>query len=360
MTKRKNKGGKAVVYVLIALVFAGAVFISINFTKYYNRYKKNIKESSVLYLRTGSDYQTLLDSLAPKLKNMASFVKVANKEGLPGHVRPGRYVLKTTTTNIQLVRAIKHGYQDALTVTIAGTIRSKEKLAAVLGRKMEDDSLAFITEFNDSTVLASLGLNKDNFLTLFIPDSYEMYWTVTPAEFIAKMKAEYDKFWDASRVAKAQAMGLTKPEVSTLASIVCDESNYVPEYPNIASVYLNRYHKGDRLCADPTVKFALHDQTIKRILFRHLQVDSPYNTYKHTGLPPGPILIPSKAGIDGVLNAAKTNYMYFCANPKLNGTHLFAVTDVEHAANARKYQHVLDSLERAKRAAAAGAAGVAN
>ena len=355
MTRKKHKIGNGTMLVLIALFCVAVVFITLSLPEYYNKYRRNVKTEGVLYIRTGSNYSMLLDSLEPKLKNLGSFVKVANKEGLYGHIKPGRYVLKTTTTNIQLIRAIKHGYQDALTVTIAGTIRSKEKLAAILGRKMESDSLAFIKEFNDSTVLASLGLNKDNFLTLFIPDSYDMYWTVTPAEFIAKMKAEYDKFWTPERMAKAQDMGLTKPEVSVVASIVCDESNYVPEYPNIASVYLNRYHKGDRLCADPTVKFALHDQTIKRILFRHLQVDSPYNTYKHTGLPPGPILIPSKAGIDGVLNAAKTNYMYFCANPKLNGTHLFAVTDVEHAANARKYQHVLDSLERAKRAAAATA-----
>ena len=350
--KNKSKG-KAAVYFLIAVVFIAAGIISVNLPRYLNKYKRNIKEKCVLYVYQNTDYQVLLDSLAPKLRDMKSFAKVAQKEGLPQGIHPGRYVFDRSSTNIKIVRSIKYGYQDALTVTFAGNIRSLGKIASMLGAKLEADSADFMKEFSDSSVWASNGMNGFNFISIFIPDSYQVYWTVTPDEFVKRMKKEYDSFWEGDRSEKAEEIGFTPQEVSTLASIVCQESNYVPEYPKIAGVYINRLHKGWNLCADPTVKFALDDPSIKRILFRHLKVNSPYNTYKNPGLPPGPIVMPSKEAIDGVLDYEHSDNMYFCANSKLDGTHLFAVTGAQHNANARKYQKVLDSLWRAKRAAQA-------
>ena len=158
------------------------------------------------------------------------------------------------------------------------------------------------------------------------------------------MKKEYDRFWSGERDAKAKALGLTREEVSTLASIVCEESNHLPELPTIAGVYINRLRTGMKLDADPTVKFALGDPSLKRILYRHLTVDSPYNTYKYAGLPPGPITIPQISGIDAVLNYQKHNYYYFCASDKLDGTHKFAESSDRHNANARKYQNAISRL----------------
>ena len=162
--------------------------------------------------------------------------------------------------------------------------------------------------------------------------------------FDERMKKEYDRFWSGERDAKAKALGLTREEVSTLASIVCEESNHLPELPAIAGVYINRLKAGMKLDADPTVKFALGDPSLKRILYRHLTVDSPYNTYRHAGLPPGPITIPQISGIDAVLNYQKHGYYYFCASDKLDGTHKFAESSAEHNANARKYQSAISRL----------------
>lgn len=348
MKKKKNSILKKIIWILLlGVVVLGAYFAN----QYFLKYKKNISEESVLYIKPNATYQEVLDSLSTKLINIGSFNKVADKENLAANFKPGRYKLTHLTSNISLVRAIKFGYQSPLMVTISGYIRTPEILAKRLSSKFCYDSLAFITTFQRESLLDSLGVDYANLTSIIIPDSYEFYWTTTPTEFLHRMEKEHKAFWNEERREKAKNIGLTPNEVTILASIVYCESKYVPEYPNIASVYLNRLKKGWRLCADPTVIFATGDFTINRVLKRHLATLSPYNTYLNEGLPPGPIAIPTKESIDGVLNAAKTDYMFFCAHPKFNGTHRFARNGAEHERNARDYRRALDSLLRARKLA---------
>ncbi len=337
---KKKRGGISLLGVLILVVlFGGTFLLTLTLDRYFTRYKKNISADYTLYVRPGTDFAALMDSLSPVLKKAKSFVKTAESENLANSIKPGRYKLTAETTNIRLVRSLKYGYQDPLMLPVSTAVRTKQGLAGRLAARLCADSAEFMAAFADASLLESVGVDSNTFLSLFIPDSYEIFWTVTPEEFLKRMKTENEKFWAAEgRLQKAEALGLTPVQVSILASIVNCESNYVPEYPKIASVYLNRLKKGWKLCADPTVVFA--------------GGDSPYNTYKYHGLPPGPIRIASKEGIDGVLNADKSDFMYFCASPKRDGTHLFARTGAEHLRNAKAFHKVLDSLQRAKKLAA--------
>ena len=345
MGNKKRKGGKIILAIIILAVLCLAGY---NAAKYFEKHRKSVIGKSTLYIRPGTDFQTLMDTLSGRLSHLKSFIKVAEKEQLPSQIHPGRYVIDSTMSNIQLVRNLKYGYQSPLMVSINGRIRTPKQLAAKLGKRLCADSAEFMEAFRDVNFLKELETDTSNMLSLIIPESYEFYWTVTPKEFLQRMKKERDKFWTPERIQKARELKLTPNQVSVLASIVYGESNYVPEYPKIASVYLNRLNKGWKLCADPTVVYATGDFTLKRVLKKHLETDSPYNTYKVYGLPPGPIMIPTKECIDGVLNADKTDYYYFCASPSFNGTHRFARTDREHFANAAAYRKGYDSLMRAK------------
>nr|HRO74132.1 endolytic transglycosylase MltG [Saprospiraceae bacterium] len=206
------------------------------------------------------------------------------------------------------------------------------------------DSITFLNYLKDPEVAASLGYNQDNFLTMFIPNTYEMFWTSTPESFVKRMKKEYDNFWTQDRINKLTANNLTPTEAYIIASIVEKESNYTPEKPVIAGVYLNRLHAGERLQADPTVVFAMGDFSIQRVLYTHLKTDSPYNTYLNTGLPPGPICMPSMASLEAVINVDKHKYMFFCARPDNSGIHVFAETYQEHLKNADNFSKWLNSL----------------
>jgi UPF0755 protein len=354
-TKKSGKNSRKSAWKKWLLLIAAilAIPVCIGLYRFLQQNRKNIAHKTVLYVRPGTDFTTLMDSLERHLTDLKSFVKVANREQLPSHIHPGRYVLDSLATNIQVVRNIKYGYQSPLMVPISGRIRHAKNLAARLGKRLMADSSQFMEAFTDNDYLQTLGTDTANVLNLIIPDSYEFYWTVTPKEFLERMKKEYDKFWTDERKQKAKKLNLSQKDVSILASIVYGESNHVPEYPKIASVYLNRLRKGWKLGADPTVIYATGDFTINRVLKKHLETDSPYNTYKVYGLPPGPIMAPTKDCLDGVLNAENTDYMFFCASPKFNGTHRFARNEREHFANARAYRQGLDSLTRAKAARAA-------
>lgn len=353
MGKRKRNRVSPLGIAILVVLFCGTFFLTLKVSDYLMRHKKNVLEETTLYVRPGSDFSALADSLAPRLKRLRSFVKIAEKEGLSSSIKPGRYLLDKETTNIKLIRSLKFGYQNPLMVPVSTASRTKQGLAARFAAKLCADSAEFMAAFTDKELLASVGVDTNTFLSLFIPDSYEMFWTATPKEVLLRMKRENDRFWsEDNRLQKAERLGLSPVQVSILASIVCCESNHVPEYPKIASVYLNRLNKGWKLCADPTVVFANGDFRLGRVLKKHLAVDSPYNTYKYNGLPPGPIKIPSKEGIDGVLNSEKSDLMFFCASPKRDGTHRFAKTGAEHLRNAKAFHHVLDSLQRARKAAA--------
>lgn len=258
-------------------------------------------------------------------------------------VKAGRYVITPGMNIVRIYRNLSRGAQTPLKLTIP-SVRTKEKLAAYLGEKLMADSATVMEAIDKAAESGEYGMNNENIICLFVPNTYEVYWTISADDFIKKMKKEFDNFWNEERSAKAKSAGMNPCEVMTMASIVDEETANNGEKPMVAGMYINRLKTGMPLQADPTVKFALGQFELKRIYNNMLSVDSPYNTYRNTGLPPGPIRIPSVAGIDAVLNHVKHNYVYMCAKEDLSGTHNFAVTYAEHLQNARKYSAALEKL----------------
>ena len=245
---------------------------------------------------------------------------------------------------------LTHGWQTPGNMTLSGTIRTKARLAQKIAAQMMADSASIAQALDSAEFLQPYGFTPENVFAMILPDTYEMYWTATVEEIFDRFKKEYDAFWTEERLAKAKAQGLSQMEVSIMASIVSGETLKSFEYPVIAGVYLNRYKKGMKLQADPTIAFC-YDYTLDRILKKHLTVDSPYNTYQHVGLPPAPINVPPKGCLEAVLNPDKHGYIYFCASPAFDGTHKFAVTYTEHLKNARAFQRELTARRKAKAAA---------
>ena len=333
---------KYIIYFLVgAICGAAAIFVP----RYLNESRKSVQQKNVVYIPLDATYEQMCDSVATAVQHMESFCKVAHRAGLEQNFKPGRYLFTPDKSNKDLVRMLQKGWETPMMLTLSGNIRNLEKLSGILGRKLACDSASFSQYFAKEEVWKENGFGKETFMAMFLPNTYEVYWTISPEKFVERMKKEYDKFWNGERKAKAKEIGLSELEVSILASIVCEETNYTPEMPRVAGVYMNRLKKGIKLDADPTVKFALGDPTVKRILFRHLKVDSPYNTYLYAGLPPGPITIPGIKGIDAVLNYENHNYLYFCANSNMDGTHKFAGTLSEHNRNARAYQAALNRMK---------------
>lgn len=254
---------------------------------------------------------------------------------------PGCYPVFPEMTHLQLIQRVQRGEQVPVKLTI-NYMRLPEQFASKVSHQLMLDSAEIMNYITDKERMAELGYTPEHLFALVIRNTYEVWWTVSVEKLMQRLKKENDAFWNANdRRAKAQKLGLTIPEVITLASIVEEETNHQPEKSRVAGLYLNRLRKGIRLQSDPTVKYALKDFKLNRILFEHLKVDDPYNTYVYAGLPPGPIRLPSIATIDAVLNAEKHNYIYMCAHPDFNGTHNFAVTLAEHNRNAAKYHVAL-------------------
>ena len=336
---------KIILIVLISMAAAGALLV---FGYYFIFHKNNIAEEGFIKVYRNMDYGQLSRAIdtSEMLTNKATFHFVAKAMGLEDSFKPGLYKFKKGMNNKAIVRSIAHGWQTPTDVTISGYIRSKEKLAQMLSSKLEADSALFMQVLCDTVLMHSFGFTEASYPGMIIPNTYEMWWTVTPVEFLEKMKKEYDKFWNEERCAKADSIGLTKEQVSTLASIVIEETKYEPEMATIAGVYMNRLKKGMRLQADPTVLFAIGDRSIRRVLRTHLTVDSPYNTYKYIGLPPGPITIPPISALDAVLNYEDHDYIYFCAKDTFDGQHSFAKDYKQHLRNARAYQKAFTARER--------------
>ena len=281
-----------------------------------------------IFLPEGTTHETLVDTLqANGILNEGLNTTVFNFQFsiLKSKVRPGSYVVEPHVKELSLVRHLRNGMQTPLRLTI-GKFRTPQQLNDYLNQKLMHN------DFN-------IPLDSFHFVR---PDTYEFYWTVTPEQFMQRMEKEYDLFWS-SRNTQSQ-YSLNRLEIIILASIVEEETNNNGEKPLIASVYLNRLRRGMPLQADPTVKYAVGDFTLRRILNKHLATESPFNTYLHTGLPPAPICLPSKASIDAVLQAPETGYLYFCASEQLDGTHRFATTLDEHNRNARKYHRAISAL----------------
>ena len=295
-----------------------------------------------LYIPTGANFDQVKDSLYRHdiLSNPKSFEWWATIRKYPDHVKPGHYLIKKRMSIHKLCEMLLGGLQTPVKVTF-NNIRDISMLAGRVSTQIEADSLSILNYLNDSQHLAELGFTRQTIPALFLPNTYEFYWNTSAAQFTEKMKKEYDRYWNEERRNKAQALGLTPLQVSILASIVDKETNKTDEMARIAGVYINRLKSGWLLQADPTLVFAVGDFGLKRVLNIHKEVESPYNTYKYPGLPPGPICIPSLASINAVLNAEKHNYYYFCAKDDFSGYHVFAKTLTEHNRNAQRYQHAL-------------------
>ncbi|MCQ2138631.1 MAG: endolytic transglycosylase MltG [Bacteroidales bacterium] len=351
--KKKEKNSNRKAFITAGLFMAAAVIGLYWFGTYkYRNVVADPPEDGIIKIYRSYSYDDLCRTMTGSgvLINNRTFLRTAKSMGLENSFKPGRYRLRRGMGNKAIVRMLSHGWQEPVKFSFNGYIRTIPKFASLLSRNFEADSASFVKALTTGALIDSLGFTAETIPGMFIPNTYEFYWTVTPDEFITRMNGEYEKFWKGRRDEKAEAIGMTRSEVSTLASIVIEETKYEPEMPTIAGVYINRLHKGMPLQADPTVKFAV-DETLTRILNKHLGVDSPYNTYKHKGLPPGPITIPPVCAIDAVLNYEHHDYLYFCAKSTFNGQHSFAKNYAEHMANAHAYHRALNERERAKKKA---------
>lgn len=302
-----------------------------------------ISEKTYVFVKTGSDYAGLIQSIkdAQVIKDLSSFESVAKKLGVDKNIKPGRYEIQPGASNYTMAKMFRSGQQKPVNLVIK-KYRMQQDLAAHISKKLECDSASVMKVLNDNNYLKQFGLDSLSSLAAFTPNTYEFYWNSDAQKVFEKIQKQYNKFWDEGRKSKAAAAHLKPAQVMTLASIVEEETNAKDEKGNVASVYLNRLKKGMKLQADPTVKYALGDFAIRRVLLKHLNYPSPYNTYYVQGLPPGPICTPSLESIDAVLNAPKTDYIFFCASPDKPGYHNFAATNAEHDANAKKFQDWLD------------------
>lgn len=340
MAKKIKKAQKWLL-IIFGLMFVGAMLFTA-FT-YMVFFIPNIYEDKVLYLEKGSTSTDLFEHVEEEniVKNTLS-LKIASKiAGYDQKIIPGRYELNGIRSNFQLIKKLRKGRQDAVNFRFHN-IRLKKDFAGKLGECFEADSLQFIQLLNDEKTADQYGFTSENFYTMFIPNTYNIYWNTSPKNIIKRFNIEYTKFWNEDRIAKAKKMDLTPQEVSILASIVQGEVIHSEEMSKVAGLYLNRLEKGLLLQADPTVVFAANDFTIRRVLKRHLLIESPYNTYLNKGLPPGPINMPSIAAIDAVLNHEKHDYIFMSAKEDLSGYHNFNVNLVDHQRDARKYQRELD------------------
>lgn len=336
-TKRARKIILWILFLLFIIALSSALVAKRTIFKPFN-----IEETSYIYIDKERNYENVISQL--KKANLPSekmFRILSERMNYPTKIKTGRYAIENGMTMPDVIRMLRAGNQSPVKVTF-NNMRTKENLAGRIAQQLMIDSLSLLNALYNEPEINALGFDENTIPAMFIPNTYEVYWDTGVESFINRMKREYDAFWNADRKAKAERIGLTPMQVSILASIVEEEATYSDEYPTVAGLYLNRLKKGMRLEADPTVKFAVGDFSLRRILFRHLEVESPYNTYKNTGLPPGPIRVPSIKAIDGTLSPESHNYLFMCAKEDLSGRHNFATTHAEHARNAAAYQRALN------------------
>jgi len=330
---------------VIAAICAGAIIFFAGIFVYYNLFAAQFQTEKKAYVYIDRDDTP--DSISVKVeragmpRSMKTFNWLMNHFSDTKNIHTGRYVIKPGDGNYPVFRRLTRGQQAPLNFSI-NDVRTVGQLAQKIGNQLMVDSAEIAIRLNDSTFCSKLGFKKQTIVCLFIPNTYELYWNISTADLFKKMKKEYNSFWTNERLSKAKSIGFTPSEVYTIASIVEEETNNNEEKSMVAGLYINRLHKGMKLQADPTVKFAVQDFTIKRVTGIHLRSDSPYNTYKFQGLPPGPIRIPSIKGVDAVLNYTRHNFIYMCAKEDFSGTHNFAATWEEHMVNAKKYQAELN------------------
>jgi UPF0755 protein len=333
----------------VIVVIGMLLFVSFSFYVYQILFSPNFqyrKEDRYLYIAKDATFKAVLDSLTKyeMIGDVKSFAFLSKLAGYQEKVKGGRYLIKSDRNNIQVIRLLKNGTQAAVKLTF-NAIRLKEDLAEKIGGKLAMPSDTLFAYLANPKIASQYGFDTVTFMSMFIPNTYEVYWDIEPKAFFDKMNAEYKKFWTEARLKKAKEIGFTPIQVSVIASIVEAETNQESEKQRIAGLYINRFNIGMPLQADPTVKFALRDFSIKRIYQGHTKVDSPYNTYMYKGLPPGPINLPSISSIDAVLNYEKHKYLYFCASPTKMGFHDFTENYKDHVNNANKYRGYLNQAD---------------
>lgn len=336
----KNKHSRIIIISLsIAIIVMGLV--GALYFKYCH--KLPIKDSVRVFIPSGSTYDAVLDTLSKHgcLEHKALFLTLSKLRGYPDHICGGSYLFTPETSVFAMLNRLYRGYQDPVRLTI-GRHRTKESLCRFLAAHLELDSADMMRHLNSDSVCQSYGLTPATIISMFIQNTYEFYWTTNCESLMNRMHKESDIFWNEKRTKQAESLGLSAAEVITLAAIVDEETNADSEKPLIASVYLNRLRKNIPLQADPTVRFAVGDFTLRRITGQQLSVVSPYNTYTNLGLPPGPIVNPSIASIDAVLANKQTDYLFFCAKNDFSGTHTFACDFKTHQRNARNFHKALN------------------
>ncbi|MCL2072538.1 MAG: endolytic transglycosylase MltG [Marinilabiliaceae bacterium] len=344
--KRNSKIGKKIIitFFILSLFSMMILLLIIRYQKVIYGTNVNLGDlqEAELYIPSNPTFSEVVDILqfSGYIIDIDNFIWLAERKNYPANVKGGRYILKNNTSNNDLVNMLRGGKQTPVNV-IFNNIRTFEELAGVLSKRLEPDSIHFIDSFYEEENFNKYEFFKYNFISMFIPNTYQIYWNTTTEEFIARMFQEYNRFWNETRLELAKNAGLTPLEVSTLASIVDEETVKNDEKPKVAGLYINRLNKGMKLQADPTIKFVLGNFSINRILNRDLLIESPYNTYLYEGLPPGPIRMPSIQGIDAVLNFEKHEYLFMCAKADFSGYHEFAKTASQHNRNAAKYHSEL-------------------
>lgn len=329
--------------VMLLLIVAGVIL----FNLYTRIFSQNIdlkgEETAYLYIPSSANQEQVIALLEEQewLKNSSSLEWVMNKKNFSNRIYAGRFLIKDGMNNNDLVDLLRSGVQVPIQLTFNNT-RTLEDFAGKIARQIEADSISLLAALRNEKRITKYGFKPETVIGMFIPNTYQVYWNTNANAFMDRMYKEYSRFWNADRLKKAEKIGLSPIEVSILASIVDEETIKNDEKARVAGVYMNRMKRKIKLDADPTLKFALGDFTIKRVLNKHKIIDSPYNTYKYRGLPPGPIRQSSISGLNAVLNYEKHRYYYFCANPDFSGYHIFARTLREHNNNARRYQNELN------------------
>ncbi len=332
--------------VAVVMVVFTIMLSSISFYTYQILFTPNIlvdRDDQFFAIEKGTTFKQLQNRLYKDriVNDLVSFSLLAKLKGLDENVKNGMYLLKKDMSNTAAINLLRAGLQTPVRMTF-NSARKIEELSTKLTANLEIDSADMAPYLLSDSVAHIYGFDSLNFIGMFLPNTYEVYWTASPKEVLDRMKLEYDRYWNQTRRNKADSLGLTPQEVVTLASIVDSETNLMNEAPTIAGVYLNRIRRGYPLQADPTLVFAMNDFTIRRVLDVHKKTDSPYNTYKYKGLPPGPIMMPSIKAVESVLNAENHRFLYFCAKEDFSGYHVFARTLEEHNVNASKFQRALN------------------
>lgn len=339
---------KKILLLLLVLVLAVAIGIYLFIFSSSTRFEENHK---FLYIPTESNhYDHLMSTLKDSqwIEHPDFFDRWAKHKGLPEKISPGRYQIDKGSSIESIVDMLKSGKQAPVNLVIT-KVRTKAQLARLIDRRFEVDSATIMNYINSSEGLENLGVDTNTLMSIVLPNTYTYFWNSSPEQIFKKLKTEHERFWNENRKEKAAKLGLTPTSAYILASIVEEETNANDEKDTIASVYLNRLNKKHKLQADPTVKFALQDFGIRRILHKHLEAESPYNTYKYIGLPPGPICTPSLKTLEKVLEAPDTDYFYFVAKSDFSGRHTFAVTYDDHLKNARLFHKALNERQKASK-----------